>query len=89
MSDESWRPRLAAGLKLQVIEGEAIVLDRENERVHQLNGVGTFILQRCDGSRTPAEVAAEVVERYEVSDARAREDVSELLGRMRTLAIVD
>ena len=36
-------------LKTQIVDGEAVLLDRANERVHQLDGVGAFILGCCVG----------------------------------------
>lgn len=89
MARESWQPRLGTGLTLQVVEGETIVLDRANERVHQLNEVGTFILEHCDGTRTPEEIAAAVAERYDVAPTRAEIDARQLLDRMRTLEILE
>ena len=88
MAHGTWRPRLHDDLKLQVIEGEAIVLDRANERIHQLNEVGTFILERCDGRRTEAEILAAVVDHFEVGEKRAAQDTSELLTQMKALEIL-
>ena len=71
-----------------MIEGEAVVLDRANERIHQLNEVGTFILERCDGTRTEADIVTALLERYDVTEAQAAADTSELLVQMRTLDIL-
>lgn len=88
MTQTPWRPRLKSGLKLQVIDGEAIILDRGNERVHQLNEVGTFILERCDGTRTRDDLVTAVVAGYEVSEAEAAADTAGLLTRMKALDIL-
>jgi hypothetical protein len=79
---------MRAGLTVQVIDGEALVLDRANERIHQLNESGTFILEACDGSRTPAEIVRELVARYEVDEAQATADAADLLERMKALDVL-
>lgn len=83
-----WLPRLNDGLRIQRVAGESILLDAASERVHQLNEVGTFILDRCDGTRTVGRIVAEVVEHYDVPDATATRDATELLDTMKTLGIV-
>ena len=83
-----WRPKLNSDLVMQIVEKEAILLDKGNERVHQLNEVGTAILQLCNGIRTVGEIVVTVVERYDVSEDTARTDARELLDRMRHLAIL-
>ncbi len=73
---------------MQIVDDEAILLDRANERVHQLNGVATFILQCCDGERTEDEIARDVLNRYDVPDETGGTETTALLAQMRTLAIL-
>ena len=73
---------------MQVVDDEAILLDRDNERVHQLNRVATFILECCDGQRTEDDIAREVLDCYDVPAETAGTDATTLLARMRTLAIL-
>lgn len=70
-----------------MIEGEAIVLDRANERIHQVNEVGAFILECCDGTRTEDEIVDALLDRYDVARSRAAADTAELLARLRALDV--
>jgi methyltransferase-like protein len=88
MNAEPWMPELRQNLRTQRTDGEAVLLDMANERVHQLNEVGTFILDRCDGTRTVDDIGAAVAEHYEVSENVATRDTAELLERMKALGIV-
>ena len=91
MTDEAvsaWRPAVRPDLRTQTVDGEAILLDRANERVHQLDGVGAFILGCCDGTRTQDDIVAKVVDSYEVAPETAAADASDLLARMKTLGIL-
>lgn len=85
----AWRPRFQSGLRMEVIEGEAVVLDRDHDRVHYLNEVATFILGRCSGDATEAEIVEAVLDAYDVDEAMGALDVSQLLRQMRDLDILD
>jgi len=84
----AWRPKINPDLKMQVMDDEAILLDKTNERVHQLNEMAAFILHRCDGIRSEHDIVATVVEHYEVSEGTARSHTLELLDRMKVLSIL-
>jgi len=84
----AWRPMVQPDLKTQIVDGEAVLLDRANERVHQLDGVGTFILECCDGTMTQDDIVAKVVNWYEVANETAAADAADLLARMKTLGIL-
>src|SRR5690349_9485981 len=64
------------------IDGEAIVLDEEANRLHLLNASATIVWTCCDGSGTLAEIAADLAEAV----GRAPEQlVDELVTLARTL----
>jgi hypothetical protein len=86
---QDWKPALRSDLRLERVGGELILLDGGTERVHELNEVGTFILERCDGERTVGEIVAELVGQYAVSKKRAAQDTEALLEEMKTLGIVN
>jgi methyltransferase-like protein len=88
MNRDDWMPTLRQGLRTQSIGDESVLLDMANERVHQLNEVGTFILDRCDGRRTVNDIVQAVIEHYDVAEHVATRDATELLGRMKVLGIV-
>lgn len=86
--DTVWKPKINPDLKMQIMDDEAILLDKTNERVHQLNEIAAFILHRCDGIRSESDIVATVVERYDVAEETARSDALELLERMKALSIL-
>ena len=59
VSDMS-RLRRRSDLRTQVVDGEMIVLDRQQGVVHQLNKTASYIWEQCDGQRTAAEVASQL-----------------------------
>ena len=60
MLDESARPRTADGLDVNEAEDGLVVYVSANDTVHHLNKTAGVIFGLCDGTRTPAAIAAEV-----------------------------
>ncbi len=69
-------PRPSARGAWQVLDGEAVILDLEGHKLMGLNPTGSFVWGLLDGRRTLAQIAAAVVERFQVSADRAEADVS-------------
>ena len=88
MQDKAWSPRLNPDVKLTVIDDEAVLFDRENERVHQLDAVGTSMLLACDGARSVDDIVTLLIERYDVEESRLHADTADLLARLRALGIL-
>ena len=74
-------PRFGKGVKLRRdADGTAMLLVPEGALV--LNDVATEALALVDGTRSFDQIVDDVVERFEVSPERAREDVQSLFGRL-------
>jgi len=58
--------------------GTVLLIDQGT--MHQLNLVGGMIWERCDGSRTPAQIAAELAGEFTVGREELADDVSEFLA---------
>jgi hypothetical protein len=57
------RPKRRADLRVRLIEGEAVVLDRRAGLIHQLNHTASYIWDRCHGEFTAAEIADQLQSR--------------------------
>lgn len=82
-------PRPAQGAYGRDAGDECLFRDADGMRIHVLNRTAREIYLLCDGSRSPAEVAGELAERYLVDPGTARadvEDLVELLVRLRILS---
>jgi hypothetical protein len=58
----------------RTIEGEAIVITPHDSTLHTLNTTATFIWDRADGTRTLADIAAELIGEFEVDEETLRAD---------------
>ena len=66
----------------RVLSDEAIVVNFRNSFFYNLNPVGTFIWERCDGQHTPAQIAAALAEEYDVLPEEAARDCQEFIDSL-------
>ena len=75
-------------IRTRLVDGELVVLDREEGLIHQLNKTATYIWEQCDGEHTAAAIASRVCEVFEVDESTALSDVLEILNRLRDLNLL-
>ena len=81
-------PRPARGAHGRDAGDECLFRDPDGLRIHVLNRTAREIYLLCDGSRTPAEVAGELADRYLVDPGTARADVDVLVELLVGLGIL-
>ena len=59
----------------RVIAGEAVVLSLDSKTLRGLNPVGSRVWELIDGRRSTDEIAAQLVEEFDVELARALQEV--------------
>lgn len=75
-------PRRAPLTHTVELDGEAIVLDEEQNRLHLLNASATIVWMCCDGSGTLAEIATDLADAV---DSSPEQLIGELVALARTL----
>ena len=87
--DPSKRPRLAPGCRLNEKSAAQRVLLMP-ERALRLNGPSLEIVERCDGTRTVAELIAELQKIYsKAAPEKVEQDILEYLGRLHDQRALD
>jgi pyrroloquinoline quinone biosynthesis protein D len=85
---DSSQPRLAAGCRWGGTEQDRVVLFPEG--AIKLQGTGRQVLERCDGTRTVADIIAELQKEFTAADpAKIRNDISLFLEQLQRKRIVD
>jgi hypothetical protein len=67
-------PRRLASVTSRELDGEAILVHREQKKVAVLNGVGARIWELTDGQRSIADIAQVIAGEFEVSLVKAESD---------------
>ena len=82
------RPRLGKGVRIRrESDGSSMLLVPEG--VLTLNASAAATLELVDGARTVADITAQLVERFDVDENDAREDVCRLLERLADRRLVE
>ena len=78
------RPRLAPGVRLHYDTTRKAWVLLGPERVIEMEGPASEILQRCDGIRTTEQIVDELAALYAADRAEIRVDVNDMLAELVT-----
>jgi hypothetical protein len=82
-------PKRRSDLNYRTINGETLILNREEKRLHQLNPTASFIWDCCDGSANIAAIIDRLTRAYEVDASTARKDVEKVLSNLRSSSLLE
>lgn len=72
------------------VDGELLVLDQENEKVHQFNSTACFIWKACSGEFTVEEIAGQMQAAFEdVEPGTIRRDLNTVLNELEALQLIE
>ena len=80
--DDRYVPQQSPDVFTVVIDGEAVLLDEREQRLHHLNVPATLVWSCLDGDATVGELATELSEELDVEHPRL---LTEVLAIMRDL----
>ena len=83
------RPKRRGDLNYRSIDGETLILNRQDGRLHQLNATASFIWDCCDGNSNLADIVDRLAGAYEVDPNTARKDVEEILSNLRNSSLLE
>jgi len=66
------------------IDDETVIISPDESVMHELNDTGSFLWRNIDGRRTAEDLAALLVEQYDVARETALADTLELLEELST-----
>jgi hypothetical protein len=82
------RPQRRPDVTYRTIDGEAVILNRQEGHLHQLNPTATFIWNCCDGIFKIDEIADRLANAYEIDYFTARQDVEGIVTKLRSLNLL-
>jgi hypothetical protein len=88
LADES-RPKRRSDLNYRTIDGETVILNRKDGRLHQLNPTASFIWDCCDGNSNITGIVDRLAGAYEVDASTARKDVEEVISNLRNSNLLE
>src|SRR4030095_15241333 len=83
------RPKRRSDLNYRTIDGETVILNRKDGRLHQLNPTASFIWDCCDGNSNITGIIDRLTGAYDVDSSTARKDVEKVLSNLRNSNLLD
>ena len=83
------RPKTRPDLETRTVDDETVILDRDGERIQQLNATASFIWDCCDGEMDTKAIAAELAEAFGVEPDLTVKDVSEIVLQFSELGLLE
>ena len=81
-------PKRRDDIHTRVVEGEAVLLDRQRDLIHQLNGTATYVWDCCDGRTSLTEIATQLAEAFDIPQELAIRDLTMVIQRFRDLHLL-
>ena len=73
----------------EVIDGQAVLVDPQGVELVTLNAVGTLVWEELDGRRSPADLAAVLLERLEgVTPPELERDIGDFLAEIEAAGLI-
>jgi len=88
MFDKNLRPKKRPGLNERTSEGEVLILDRINGRIHHLNSTASYVWKQCDGSSAKA-IAERLVQAFHIDLDTAERDIIVVLTEMERMNLLE
>ena len=88
MPSSNYVPQLRDDLEVREIDGDAVVLDQTNDRMHTLNASAACIFRAINGQRDIATICEALTEEFDVPLERAEADVSSVLEEFERLGLL-
>jgi len=81
-------PRRREGVAARVLDGEAVLFDRDSGRTHRMNETALYIWDCCAGTRTTEQVARDIAAQYAVDVESALVDVEQTLAVFAQVGLI-
>ena len=82
-------PTRRSDVTVQHVGGDIILHDGARGKAHVVNATAARILELCDGTATPDEIAADLATTYAIEPEVARADVERTIVAFRQLQLID
>lgn len=82
-------PRQSPTVSVKEIDGQLLVLDRPNGKLHELNATARFIWELCNGQNTTDEIAEAMVATFDIDSETASQDVMVTLEQFEASRLIE
>lgn len=78
-----------ANLSTQNIDGELVILDKDNGQIHQLNAVASFIWQCIEAGLDVESIVNKLTKSFAVDKLTAETDLNSVVEQFKELKLIN
>jgi Coenzyme PQQ synthesis protein D (PqqD) len=82
-------PKRRPGIKSRLVDGETVVLDRQESVIHQFNHTASYIWERCDGQSTLMDITHQLAHAFQIDPQVAARDVHAMIRQLEELHLLE
>jgi hypothetical protein len=82
-------PKRRPGVKSRLVDGETLVLDRQESLIHQLNHTASYIWELCDGQSTLTDITHQLAQAFKIDLQIAAQDVQATVRQLEELHLLE
>ena len=82
-------PKIKHKMTEQRVGNEVLLLDPTKQQLHHLNPTASWILERCEGTRTIDEIVSDFAMCFNLPLAVAQTDVNTMLNQLLDLGLIE
>jgi PqqD family protein of HPr-rel-A system len=83
------KPKIRQDLTVVELDGEAVMYDDRDGRLHHLNATATLVFNLCDGQVTMKELSRDIAEVVGISAQKIERQVRTLLRQFRKEGLLE
>lgn len=83
------KPKSREDLTIVELDGEAVIYDDRNDKIHYLNTTATLVFSLFDGTATIRDLATDIAEVYLVGSDEVEKQIRSLLRGFRKAGLID
>ena len=75
-------------LSSQKVDGELVILDKDNGQIHQLNSVASYIWLQIEAGSELNEILERLISVYEIENSIAQADLENVIQQFKDLELL-
>ena len=81
--------RISNALASRKVDNDLLIVDRNNDKIHQLNSSAAFIWSLCDGNHSVEDIVMKTFAKFDIDEDQIRKDVNSTLENLVELNLIE
>jgi len=89
MFPNNYKPKRRLDLACEELDGEVVIYDQSQNKIHALNTTAAWIWRQCDAEHSLMDIINTMVKVFEVNPQQAEQDVRRTIAELSQLSLLE